>query len=233
MMRAIAELLFPIGCAACRRPVGEELFCSGCLALVEALPDWHCRLCCGNLPPPIRRGEAAGLCSGCQAERPAFDGVWAPFVYGGAVAKAIHRLKYRGERGLAARLAGPMIESGREALAVVDLIAHVPLHPSRRQVRGFDQALLLAKALAKGVGGAQAKNALRRLNPAGRQVGRGREERSAAMVGAFRAGSGVRGASFLLVDDVVTSGATANAAARALKQAGARQVFVLAAARAI
>lgn len=233
MLRALAELLFPLGCAGCRGPVASELFCDDCLPLVETLPAWRCRLCSGNLPPPIRRGDTAGLCAGCTEGRPGFDGVWAPFVYGGPVAQAIHRLKYRGERGLAARLAAPLVEAGREALAVVDAIVHLPAHPVRRRERGFDQAEILAAALAAAGAGSHDRRALRRLRSDGHQVGRGREDRGAAMKGAFRAMAEASGRSFVLVDDVVTTGATADAAARALKEAGARQVFVLALARAL
>lgn len=233
MMRALAELLFPLGCGGCRGPAAAEIFCDDCLPLVETLPDWRCRLCGGNLPSPLRRGEPAGLCSRCTEARPAFDGVWAPFVYGGPVAAAIHRLKYRGERGLSARLAAPMLEAGREALVVADAIAHLPADRARRRARGFDQALLLAAALDKAGAGEHSRAALHRVRAGGHQVGRGRDDRSAGVRGAFRAGREVRGRSFVLVDDVVTTGASADAAARALKEAGARQVFVLAVARAL
>lgn len=234
MWRALADLLFPRACAGCGAMRPEGLFCARCRDEVEILPSWRCRLCSGTLPPPLRRGEKTpGLCTPCTEQRPAFDGVWAPFVYGGPVARAVHRLKYHGERGLAARLAAPMREAGKEALAVVDALAHLPVHPSRLRERGYDQASLLAAALAGAGAGSHARSALWRLRAAGPQVGRGREDRSAAMVGAFRAKIEGLGRSFVLVDDVVTTGATANAAARALKEAGAGQVFVLAFARAL
>lgn len=234
MWRAIADLLFPWGCAGCGAVREGAPFCGRCEPLVEALPAWRCRLCGGSLPPPLRREKPTpGLCTHCEAKRPAFDGLWAPYVYGGPVAQAIHRLKYRGERGLAPRLAASMREAGQEALGVVDALVHLPVHPRRLRERGYDQAGLLAAALAKAGGPTHDRKALRRLRAAGPQVGRGREDRGAAMLDAFRAGRRLQGRSFVLVDDVVTTGATANAAARALKEAGARQVFVLAVARAL
>ncbi len=233
MWRAIADLLFPPSCAGCRALRPDDLFCADCREEVEHLPAWRCRLCSGSLPPPVRRGEVRpGLCAHCTERRPAFDGVWAAFAYGGPVARTVHRLKYRGERGLADRLAAPMRNAGAEALAVADAIVHVPLHPVRRRRRGYDQALLLARALARREG-VPHRALLRRVRAGDPQVGRGREDRSAAMVDAFEASPDARGRHVVLVDDVVTTGATADAAARALVRAGAAHVFVLALARAL
>src|SRR5690606_28163037 len=187
MWRAIADLLFPWGCAGCGAVGPGALFCASCRELVEPLPAWRCRLCSGSLPPPLRRGEKTpGLCAHCTESRPAFDGVWAALAYGGPVAQATHRPKYRGERGLAGRLAEPMRGAGGEALSVVDAIVHLPVHPSRLRERGYDQAFLLARALAKATANPRERSLLRRLRAGGAQVGRGREDRSAAMIDAFQ-----------------------------------------------
>lgn len=232
MLGALADLFFPTTCAGCRA-ASPELFCARCADLVEGLPIWRCPGCSGNLPPPIARDERPERCRACSARPPAFHAVAAPFVYGGPVAQAIHRLKYRGERSLARRLAAPMVEAGRGLLGDADAVVHVPLHPARRRERGFDQALLLASAVARSANLPLLRRALVRARPSGHQVGRGREERGAAVADAFRAAGDVRGLSLVLVDDVVTTGATADAAARALERAGARKVGVLAVARAL
>jgi ComF family protein len=232
MLGALADLFFPPACAGCRA-AAPELFCSSCTELVEVLPSWRCPVCSGNLAPPIARGEEPGRCPACAARPPAFHAVASPFVYGGPVTQAIHRLKYRGERSLARRLAAPMAEAGRDLLEGADAVVHVPLHPARRRERGFDQALLLASAVARSANLPHLRRALVRTRPSGHQVGRGREERGAAVAEAFLASEDVRGLSLVLVDDVVTTGATADAAALALARAGARKVGVLAVARAL
>jgi len=232
VLGALADLLFPSGCAACGAPT-RDLFCADCAALVETLPASRCARCAGNLPPPIGRDEKPGICDGCAKAPPAFDLVRTPFVYGGPVAQAIHRLKYRGARSLAARLGGAMAEAGAAVLRRADAVVHVPLHAARRRQRGFDQAELLARAVAREAGLPHLGRALLRTRPGGHQVGRGREERAVAVAGAFRARADLSGLSLVLVDDVVTTGATAGAAARALREAGAARVAVLAVARAV
>jgi ComF family protein len=108
----------------------------------------------------------------------------------------------------------------------------VPLGRRRRISRGYDQAALLADALARSTGGRRLRAALHRVRETPPQVGQGRAARSANVAGAFVADPAVRGLDLVLVDDVVTTGATVGAAAQALRTAGARSVRVVALARA-
>jgi ComF family protein len=154
-----------------------------------------------------------------------------PFVYTGPLVKAIQNLKYRKKTALARPLSSLLIRSA--PLPPVDLVVPIPLHPSRLRKREFNQAALLAKPLSKHLGRPFLIDTLRRLLPTAQQVGLTREERARNVRGAFavRNPDRIKGAKILLVDDVLTTGATFNAAARALKKGGAKEVIACALAR--
>lgn len=231
-MRALLDLLFPQRCAGCGGRPAPGLFCDACDFLVEPLPSWRCASCAGNLPPPLDPGARPGPCARCVGAPPPFAGVFAPFVYGGPVATAIHRLKYRGEREVASKLGPLLVEAGAEPLARADSIVPIPLHPKRRRERGFDQALLLARAVSRRSGLPLEAGLLRRRKEGLHQVGTGREGRDRNVSGAFSA-LPLGGRSVVVVDDVVTTGATSLAAAAALSSSGAGAIWILAAARAL
>lgn len=134
---------------------------------------------------------------------------------------------------MAASLGTLVADSCRRLATSADVIAPIALHPDRRRERGFDQALLLARAIAKGAGRPCRADLVRRIRDTGRQVGSDRAERERNLAGAFVASAAVRGMGIALVDDVVTTGATARAAATAVMEAGASRVVVLAVARAV
>ena len=132
-------------------------------------------------------------------------------------------------------MAAWMARAGSELLADCDLLAPVPLHPRRLMRRQFNQAAALAGALADHAGKPMMAGALRRIKATRSQVGLTRTSRAANVQGAFAAAddAALRGKSVLLVDDVLTSGATVNAASRALLRAGAKSVDVLVFARVV
>ncbi|WP_243338782.1 ComF family protein [Anaeromyxobacter soli] len=222
---ALLELVYPPRCAACGGAVVAEPFCSVCGEAVDPVPE-GCRRC--GLPGPDP------LCGACRADPPAFDAVRAGGLFGGPLADAIHALKYGGRPALARPLGAWLARAA--PLPPGALVVSVPLARARRIARGYDQAALLADALARAAGarGRRLPGALRRTRETPPQVGRTRAERSRNVAGAFRAArpGALAGRDVVLVDDVVTTGATADAAARALKDAGARSVVVLALARA-
>jgi ComF family protein len=161
--------------------------------------------------------------------------VRAAYGYEGALRSALHRVKYRGERRrgelLAMELAAvapALLAPWRDELASV---VPVPLHPSRLRERGFNQSALLASAAAR-VLGLPVRENLVRVRPTPAQVGQRRHERFRNVAGAFRWTGEPLSGTVLLVDDVVTTGATISAAADALATGGARSVVVLALARA-
>jgi len=160
------------------------------------------------------------------------DAARAPFLYGGAVARAIRGLKFSGWRALAPHLAGGMAASLDPALRDgVEAVCWVPLSARRRRRRGFDQAELLARRLGSRLS-LPVEGLVRRRQDTREQARRGGAERRVAPRGAFAARRGVP-ESLLLVDDVLTTGATAAACAAALRSAGARRVVLVTAARAV
>ena len=151
--------------------------------------------------------------------------------YDGALRDIVHALKYDGRRSLARPLAAMMARNGADVLAGADAVVPVPLHPSRRRQRGFDQAMDLSNAL-----GCELCVALRRVRATESQASLPAAQRHRNVRKAFQAtrrAESLRGAIVVLVDDVSTTGATLDACAVALKAAGVREVRALTAARVV
>ena len=185
-------------------------------------------LCAGCDEP----SESTGVfCYSCTALVERASGASAVFEYGGPIADAIQRFKYDGRSELGAVLASWMVEHAEHWAGKVDAVVPVPLHWQRRRARGYDQAALLARPLARSLGVPVLLRGLRRVRNTPSQVDLPHAERQRNIAGAFAPWrlSGVR--RVLLVDDVRTTGATLRAASAALKAGGVAQVqpFVLAA----
>jgi len=222
---ALLDLLYPPRCAACGEGLSSTRdgpFCSICGDAVDPVPP-GCRRCGLPGPDPV--------CGACLAAPPSFSSCRAGGLFGGPLADAIHALKYR-DRPALARPLGAWLARRVPAPAGAVLVS-VPLGIQRRRARGYDQAALLARALRKATPGLELLPlALARTRETRPQVGRTRADRLANVRGAFRAAREVSGRDILLVDDVVTTGATAQACGEALLLAGARSVQVVALARA-
>jgi len=218
---ALLDLVYPPRCGACREPAPGGLFCPVCEDALEPVPPG----CFGCGAP----GTAA-RCGGCVLRPPAFDRVAAGGLFGGPLADAIHAFKYAGRPALARPLGAWL--AARVALPPGAAVVAVPLARGRRIARGYDQAALLAAALARAARAPRLPGLVRRVRETAPQVGLAREARARNVAGAFAAGPAAAGRELVLVDDVVTTGATADAAARALRAAGARSIVVVALARA-
>lgn len=228
LLKGLVDVLWPALCAGCSRvSEGAAAFCAECEALLSPLPEVRCRRCA---EPGAFPSEG---CPRCRDRPPPFERVCAPFIHEGPVAAAIHRFKYEDRPELAGPLGALIAASVPEAVrGGLTAVAAIPLHRARYRSRQYDQAQLLARRVARALRLPFEPRALRRVRDTARQVGETLAAREANVRGAFVGHGWMKGEQVLLVDDVVTTGATARAAAQALLLAGARRVEVAAAARA-
>jgi ComF family protein len=230
-----AHFVLPAWCAGCDdrlswRPAPLGL-CERCRSRLPGPPSRErCRLCGATT---MSRGASDWLCVACARRPPGFDGLIAAWSYRPPIDEVVRRLKYGRLEFLAEDLALGIAVALAEDRPGYDYVSPVPLHWRRRLERGYDQAALVAAGVARR-SGLPYRETLVRVRATPPQAARSARERRANVTGAFRCrarvASRVRGASILLVDDVVTTGATLDAASRALKAAGAARVTGLVAA---
>jgi len=227
MIRRLAglflDVVLPPRCAACDclLPGEGRIFCAYCE--VSALsPAATCPRCGRSLP------DDEPCCAACN-ERGPVDRCWWAWEHGGAVQDAVHRFKYGGRADLAAPLSSGFVpEDG-----AWDIVVPVPLHRSRLRTRGFNQAALLARRVARRLDLPAGCRALERTRATPPQASMPASRRVENVRGAFRVRrpEAIRGKRVLLVDDVVTTGETTRECARVLKRAGAARVGVWSVAR--
>ena len=228
----LAVLLAPT-CAACHRPHDRPTrgaVCPWCWASILPLTPPFCDTCGDPLPSWRPISIAERCCPRCRRRPGAITRSRAVGAYEGSLRAIVHALKYDRRRSVAAPLARMMRAHGREVLSGADLVVPVPLFRSRRRARGFNQAADLARHI-----GLPVVHALGRLRNTPSQTDLPAARRHANVKNAFRAirPNEVIGACVVLVDDVSTTGATVEACARALLDAGAREVRALTAARVV
>ncbi len=173
------------------------------------------------------------MCGACVAERPTYHQARAAFIYDATSRPLVLKLKHGDRTDMAVHVAKWMTRAGRETIARADVIVPVPLHRWRLLARAYNQSALLARAIGGLTGKPVAADALTRVKSTPSQGGLTRKERRRNVAKAFHVArpADVGGKHVLVIDDVLTSGATANACAAVLYQAGAKNVDVLALAR--
>lgn len=234
LFRAALDALYPPTCLACRAATSAHgALCPACWRAMRFIE----RPFCDRLGTPFEQDLGDGLLSPqAIADPPVFRRARAVARFeDGPARRLVHRLKYSDRGDLAAPLGAWMARAGADVLAEADAIVPVPLHPFRLWKRRFNQAAALAHAVAAASGKRFEPRWLMRVKATRSQVGLTREQRAANMQGAFRtaAGAPIQGLRIVLVDDVLTSGATANAAARALLRGGAADVDLIVFARVV
>ena len=232
--RAALDTLYPPICLACRAATSEAgALCSSCWRAMRFIE----RPFCDRLGTPFEHDLGEGLLSPqAVTDPPVFQRARAVARFeDGPARRLVHRLKYSDRGELAAPMGAWMARAGADVLAEADAITPVPLHARRLWTRRFNQAAALGRQIARRAGKPFEPALLQRVKATRSQVGLSREQRVQNMQGAFRAApaASVQGRRIALVDDVLTSGATANAAARALLRAGAAQVDLIVFARVV
>lgn len=233
LARAMLDALVPPACLGCRRPLTEpRTLCGDCWRGLELVTPPICDITGSPLAydagPGARSKELAW-------NHPLYDKARAATVFNDMSRRLVHELKYRDVPGVAALMARLMAPAVRDVTDGADMLVPMPLHPRRLAARRFNQAALVADRLSPLVGVPVARGAVRRVRHTRQQVGLSRDERANNLHRAFAVPrrESVDGKVVLLVDDVLTTGASADAVALALKDAGARAVRVAVFARVV
>jgi len=229
---AALDLALPRLCAACREPVAGPGLCPRCWSKLSFITRPYCE----RLGIPFVYDPGPGILSmQAIAEPPAYHRARAAVRFDEISRALVHALKYGDRLDLAPMMGRWAAHAGCEILAEADALIPVPLHWRRLWTRRFNQSAMLAAAVSAQCGLPVAAGALKRVKATAQQVGLSRTERAANVQGAFRVPAdgkhAVVGRRLVLVDDVLTSGATVEGCARALLRAGAANVDVLVFAR--
>lgn len=227
----LTDLLFPRNCLVCRQwhPATAELvLCPQCLESLPLNAPPFCSICSRRLPGKTDDG----LCGDCRKNPPAFDRAWVAARYEGLLPELVRQHKFSGKTALRRTFAHIIFLFLRryDINLRADMIVPIPLSPVRLRERGYNQSLFLAQALGRYCNIPVRTDILKRPSPSPRQSGLGRKERFTNMQGAFRINPSVtlKNRTIILVDDLLTTGATASQAARTLKEHDAGNVTLIA-----
>lgn len=201
-------------CILCAAPSGDAPFCAGCALDLPPLGE-ACPRCAGP-------GPGGAVCGRCLADPPSFDATVALWRYGFPVDRLVLALKYGGRLPLARAFGAAL--AARVAGRQVDAVVPMPLAPPRLRERGFNQAMEIARALARETGATVASDRVVRVRDTPPQADLPRDARVANVRGAFACAGAVAGESLALLDDVMTTGASLEELAATLKRAGAARV---------
>jgi len=227
----VMDFLLPPLCLGCDCQVTQnQTLCAECWKALHFIAAPFCARCGAPFDLPVEEGT---LCGACLSEEPVFTAARSAVLYDEASKPLILRFKHADRLHPAPALAQWIVRAGEAFWPEVDMIAPVPLHRWRLLKRRYNQSALLASAAAKITGKGVAVDLLVRHRPTDSQGHRNRKERHENVAGAFAVHEkyNVQGKTIVLVDDVLTSGATVNECAKTLFKAGAKAVYVLTLAR--
>jgi ComF family protein len=231
---AIVAVLLAPSCAGCGLPLDhptQGAVCAGCWRSIPPIAPPVCDTCGDPLPAWREISWPSATCARCRRTRPLISRSRAAGAYDSTLGAVVRAFKYDGRRSIAVGLGAMMRDRGGAVLLGADAAVPVPLHPSRRRARGFNQADDLARHL-----GLPVVRALRRVRATATQADLPAARRHANVRSAFAnrpAAAALRGTIVVLVDDVSTTGATLESCARVLQDAGVRDIRALTAARAV
>src|SRR5437660_12089510 len=232
--RLVLDVALPTLCVACREPVDGEGVCAQCWSKLSFIA----RPFCPRLGIPFVYDPGPELLSmEAIASPPAYQRARAAVRYDEVARTLVHALKYQDRTDLAPAMGRWMARAGRELLDSADMLIPVPLHWRRGWSRRYNQSGALARVIEQQTGAKLVSEALRRVRPTLQQIGLSRPQRASNVQGAFKVSaerqSEIQGRRVVLIDDVLTSGATVDACARALLRAKAASVDVLVFARVV
>ena len=221
--RSILSALLPQECVLCGTRSDDGLLCAGCANTLPLLPVPHCPVCA--LPTPS--GET---CGACLKSAPAYDATVAAWRYAFPVDKLIQALKFQHRLALAGFFAAAMLDGRRPD---ADMLIPLPLSPQRLKERGFNQAVEIARALARTLGVSLSLDDCKRALETAPQTSLPWKERRRNVKDAFECRADLTGKTVIVIDDVMTTGATLDEFARTLKRHGAIRVTNWVVARAL
>ena len=233
LMRGIADFTFPKTCLSCKAKLNasddQDYICRPCQVKIKRNIPPFCSVCGRHLE---KKNLNKSICPGCLRKNLHFDRAFSPCLYEGVVKELIHEFKYKGKDHLGKRLSELMIEFVKEydlPINYLDLIIPMPLHKTRLREREFNQAEILSMHIASEFNVNLAPDLLARHRFTRTQTELPVDNRFSNVTNSFSVAenSGLKNKNILLIDDVLTTGATSSEAAKTLKDSGAKIVFVL------
>ena len=220
------DWLYPPRCCNCDNQ--GAVFCMDCFSQIKQITGNTCRKC----GYPI--GKKQKYCADCMQNPPPFDQMRSWAVYDGPLKKAIHSLKYQKDLALGSILADPLVELLNKSDWIFDLVIPVPLSRARLRKRGYNQAALIAWSLAAKMDIQYSNDAVARVRHTETQISLDVNKRFMNLMDAFYANPAkLKTRNILIIDDVITTGATMQNCTSAIRKAGAEKVYCLSVARSI
>lgn len=225
MLNSLLNLLFPVECSACSGKVENSNrfgVCYNCIKSLEIVNSYGCRYC----GKPVQ--DVHLFCASCLDKKSNIETIYTACYYKDNIKKIIINFKYN-ERSYLGELLGKLLVDlySIKFIGNSDMIIPIPLYPSKRKSRGYNQSEILANYFSKKLGIKLKVKLLKRIRQTEPQYNLTRAERFKNIRGAFLASSKVREKTVILIDDVSTTGATLQNSAKALKKAGAKKIYAI------